>query len=420
MSGPGRPAERDEYPVPPPSVRRALGRGDLPDNFTRSLYKLSPYRGCAHGCRYCDGRAERYYVEGDFERDILLRDWLPESLARELPRLREPGMVAIGSGTTDPYQPIEAEKSIVGRCAELLSDAGMPVTVMTKSDLVLRDLPAWRRANEKSLFVLLVSITTLREEVREAFEPGASPVGARLEAMRAFKAAGCAVGALAMPFLPGITDDEEGIRALYGELAQIGVDFVMPGGLTLRPGRQKDLYLDTLEKRRPDLLASTRASYREDRPSGRPIREAERELGRTLAAVRRDIRTPFLLPHRVYSRALPRYDSFRVLLRDMAELYSDRGIDTRPLRGAADRYDRWLIGLRRAFRRKRSLPVSWLAARFEEATGNGELDTVLDNARLAGFSRSVLREGATLDYHTLRLTPNTLEPKNGQDEQDMG
>lgn len=403
MSGPARTAATAPGSPRLPSARRALGRGDLPDNFTRSLYKLSPYRGCAHGCRYCDGRAEKYYVEGDFERDILLRDWLPESLAGELTRLREPGMVAIGSGTTDPYQPVEAEERIVGRCGELLANAGMPVTVMTKSDLVLRDLPAWRRTNEKSLFVLLVSITTLREDVREAFEPGASPVEARLEAMRAFKAAGCAVGALAMPFLPGITDDEEGIRALYEELAGVGVDFVMPGGLTLRPGRQKDLYLDTLEECRPDLLASTRASYREDRPSGRPVREAEESLRRRIAAVRRDFRMPFLLPHRVYARALPDYDSFRVLLRDMAELYSDRGIDTRPLRGAADRYDRWLIGQRRAFRRKRSLPGSWLTDRFGKALGNGELDAILDNERLAGFSRSVLREGATLDYETLRL-----------------
>ncbi len=394
---------------PPPASRRALRRGDLPDNFTRSLYGLSPYRGCAHGCRYCDGRAEKYYVEGDFERDIAVRGWLPDRLAAELPGLREPGMVAIGSGTTDPYQPVEAETRIVGHCAELLADAGMPVTVMTKSDLVLRDLDTWHRVNERSLFVLLVSITTLREDVRAAFEPGASPVEARLRTMRAFKEAGCAVGALAMPFLPGITDDEAGIRALYEELAAVGVDFVMPGGLTLRPGRQKDLYLKTLGEYRPELLGSVRDLYREDRPSGRPLRALEETLHRTIAAVRKDVPLPFLLPHRVYSRALPAYDAFRVLLRDMAELYADRGVDTRPLRKSADLYDQWLIGLRRIYRRKRSLPASWLSERFEEALDTGELDGVLDNRRLSGFARSVLRDGATLDYESLRLVPNTLK-----------
>lgn len=251
---------------------RVLRRADLPDNFTRSLYGLSPYRGCAHGCRYCDGRAERYFVEGDFERDIVVRDRTPELLASELGKLREPGMIAIGSGTTDPYQPVEERARIVGRCAELLADSGIPVTVMTKSNLVLRDLALWRRVNEQSLFVLLVSVTTLREDVRAAFEPGASPVQDRLAAMKAFKDAGCTVGALAMPFLPGLTDDEAGIRALYEELAAVGVDFVMPGGLTLRPGRQKDLFLRTLEEVEPELLGPVLELYREDRPSGRPVR----------------------------------------------------------------------------------------------------------------------------------------------------
>lgn len=393
----------------PGASPRVLRRADLPDNFTRSLYGLSPYRGCAHGCRYCDGRAERYFVEGDFERDIVVRDRSPELLASELGKLREPGMIAIGSGTTDPYQPVEERARIVGRCAELLADSGIPVTVMTKSNLVLRDLALWRRVNEQSLFVLLVSVTTLREDVRAAFEPGASPVQDRLAAMKAFKDAGCTVGALAMPFLPGLTDDEAGIRALYKELAAVGVDFVMPGGLTLRPGRQKDLFLRTLEEVEPELLGPVLELYREDRPSGRPIREAESALHRTIRSVRRDVPLPFLLPHRVYSRALPSYDSFRVLLRDMAELYADRGVDTRPLLAAADRYDGWLVGLRRFFRRRRSLPGRWLAERFEEAVERGELYNILGNERLAGFARSVLRKGATLDYRTLRLVPDTLK-----------
>lgn len=385
--------------------RRALGRGDLPDNFTRSLYRLSPYRGCAHGCRYCDGRAERYYVEGDFEKDILVRSLLPDLLAAELPRIREPGMVAIGSGTTDPYQKTEADAGIVARCAGLLSDAGMPVTVMTKSDLVLRDLPVWRRLNSKSLFVLLVSVTTLDDDIRAAFEPGAPAVSARLKTLRAFKRAGCAVGVLAMPFLPGITDDSNGIRALYRELGEIGVDFIMPGGLTLRPGRQKDLYLQTLGAQRPDLLEATKALYREERPSGRPVREAETALRRNLDAVRREIDIPFLLPQRVYRRALPEYDMLRVLLRDMIELYGDRGIDTRPLRKSADRYDAWLIGLRRVFRRKRSLPGDWLAERFRESVETGDIDEVLDNGRLARFVKAIVLEKRVLEYESLSLAP---------------
>lgn len=386
-------------------VKRALTRGDLPDNFTRSLYKLSPYRGCAHGCRYCDGRAEKYYVEGDYERDILVRENIPELLAAELPRLREPGMIAIGSGTTDPYQPEEATRRLVGRCAELLAERSFPVTVMTKSDLVLRDLPLWSRVNSASLFVLLVSITTLNDDIRATFEPGAPSVSARLSALRAFRQAGCATGVLAMPFLPGITDGEEDIRALYAELVELGVDFVMPGGLTLRPGRQKDLYLETLKSYRPDLSDYVESLYREDRPSGRPVKEAEEKLYRTTDAIQRESGLPFLLPHRIYSRAIPAYDSFHILLRDMAELYGARGVNTRPLMRSAQRYDEWLLALRRSFRRKRTLPRDWLSTRFEESLEGGELDTVLDNPRLAAFSRDILRSNMTLDYGTLRRVP---------------
>lgn len=383
-------------------VRRALSRADLPDPFTRSLYKLSPYRGCAHGCRYCDGRAERYYVEGDFERDLELRTGLPELLAAELSGLRERGMVAIGSGTTDPYQRLEAEARTVGRCAQLLADSQVPTCVMTKSDLVLRDLDAWARLGRGAGFLLMVSITTLDDGIRQVFEPGAPSPAARLAALRTFKEAGCAVGALVMPLLPLISDDEAGLRALYGALSDIGVDFAMPGGLTLRPGRQKELYRETVRSYRPELMERLDRTYDEDRPSGMPRREASAALFRTVAAVRADHSIPPILPHGVHRRILPPHDSFRILLRDLAELYGERGVDTRPLLRGADRYDAWLLGLRRHFRRRRSLPASWLEDRFSAALSDGELAAVLDNRKLSDFAVRVLRDGETVDYRTLK------------------
>jgi len=392
------------------SPKHAILRGDLPDNFTRSLYRIAPYKGCGHGCRYCDGRAEKYYVDGDFERDIELRDGIPELLEAEAAKVREAGIVAFGSGVTDPYQPCEASERTTGRCARILADrAGLGASpplaalVMTKSTLALRDLPDWRRLNEKAGFVLLVSLTSLDEGLREVMEPGASPFAARLELLREYKAAGCAVGVLAMPFLPGLSDGEDSIRALYAALADIGVDFVMPGGLTLRPGRQKELYLATLAAYRPELLETTRSLYREDRPSGAPLAAASRALFARIASIRREFAMPYLLPHRAFKRLIPPHDELRVLFRDMLELYGERGIETRPLKESADRYDAWLLGIRRAFRRKRSLPPSWLEERFDQAIRDGELDRALGNAKLADFSRRILLEGACLDYETLRL-----------------
>ncbi len=229
--------------------QRLLRAADLPDTFTHSLYKVAPYKGCAHGCKYCDGRAERYYFEGIFEKDIEIRGYLPDRLALELPNVRERGMIAFGSGVTDPYQPEEGRQRLMGRCAELLEsdmNPGLPALVMTKSALVLRDLAQWKRLNEKAGFILLVSLATLDENLRRAMEPGASPIQERLEALRAFRREGCSVGVLAMPLLPHLSDSRTSICALLEACASIPVDFIMPAGLTLRPGRQKDCYLNAL------------------------------------------------------------------------------------------------------------------------------------------------------------------------------
>lgn len=393
-------------------MAKLLRPADLPENFTRSLYKIAPYRGCAHGCRYCDGRAERYYVEGDFERDFEIRRDIPERLAADLPGLRERGMIAFGSGVTDPYQPAEARENITGRCAQLLavSPRAFPALVMTKSNLVLRDLPLWRRVNERSGFVLLVSLTSLNEGLREVMEPGAASFASRLQAIREFKAAGCAVGVLAMPFLPGISDDEESIAALYSAFAEAGADFVMPGGLTLRPGRQKEFYMKALAAFRPDLMEKTRDIYREERTSGSPHPSDARRLFERIAPIRRRFAMPYLLPHRIFARFLPPHDSLRILFRDMLELYAERGIDTTALKNSAAAYDEWLLGLRRVFRRRRSLPNSWLEERFDEAARNEELAAVLGNARLSAFAKSVALEGARLDYKTLKLESPDFRP----------
>jgi DNA repair photolyase len=384
---------------------KLLRPADLPENFTRSLYKIAPYKGCGHGCRYCDGRAERYYVEGDFERDVEIRASIPERLAAELPSLREKGMVSFGSGVTDPYQPLERSNNLTGACAAMLAGAARPIPaqVMTKSSLALRDLAHWKTLNERSGFVLLVSLTSLDEELRSAMEPGASSFGERLDMLKAFKEAGCATGVLAMPFLPFLSDSDESIRALFNFCIEAKVDFVMPGGLTLRPGRQKDFYIKALDAYRPDLVESTLKLFAEERSSGAPCAWAARELAGRVSPIQRDSGLPFLLPHRVFARFIPAHDSLRLLLRDMVELYAARKVDTKALKRSATAYDEWLLGLRRVFRRKRSLSDSWLEERFAEAARDGELNRVLANERLAAFVAKVNLERARLNYTSLKL-----------------
>ena len=394
--------------VPP----RALRRGFRPDPFTYSLFACAPYRGCGHGCSYCDGRAEKYYVEGDFERDIVRRSDLPTRLHAELSRLREWGALSLGSGVTDAYQPCEGEDRLTRQIAQVLvglPEEGLrplPVVILTKSARILEDLDLWTRINAQASVLVLVSITSLDERVREAFEPGASPFRDRLEVLRRFKAAGCLTGALVMPLLPGLTDDPGELTMLFRELEAIGVDFALPGGLTLRPGCQKEHFLAALRHTRPDLESLYRDLYREDRPSGAPAAEFRRAWSERLGQVPRSL--PWMLPHASVRRLMEPHDELVVLFSQMGELYRERGVDTRPLRQAALRYDAWLKERRTAFRRRRSLPPGWLAVSLEQAAKSGELARILANPKLARFAERVILERALLDPVTLRLQSSSL------------
>jgi DNA repair photolyase len=380
--------------------------------FTHALYACSPYRGCGHGCLYCDGRAERYYVEGDFERDIAKRDWLPDTLTRELAGLREWGALALGSGVTDVYQPCERSEGLTRRTLEAIAAmpdrtaeggiAPLPVVVLTKSALILRDLDLWRRIHERAAVLVLVSITTLDDGVRRVFEPGASPVEERLEILRVCRANGFHTGALVMPLLPGISDGAESIGALLKRLAEVGVDFAMVGGLTLRPGRQKETFLEALDQAFPELGPLYGRLYGENRESGSPRfayrAEVERRAGSLLAACG----LAWLLPHRIVRHLLAPHDELCVLLWQMGELYGRRHVDTRRLREAAARWAAWLKGVRTELRRRRSLPAVWLGERVTAALDSGELVRILDNDKLARFAGRVLK-GAVFDHQTLAL-----------------
>lgn len=399
-------------PSPARHPSSILRRGHAPDPFTYSLFACAPYRGCGHGCSYCDGRAEKYYVEGDFERDIVRRSDLPARLQIELSRLREWGALSLGSGVTDAYQPCEGDDHLTRYTAEVL--AGMPeqglrplpVVILTKSSRILEDLELWTRVNAQAAVLVMVSITSLDERVREIFEPGASPFAERLEVLRRFKAAGCLTGALAMPFLPGITDDVESMTELFRQLEALGVDFIQPGGLTLRPGRQKAHFLSVLRAFRPDLEPLYLDIFREERPSGAPAWDHRKAWQERLAKVPRQL--PWLLPHAGVRRLLEPQDELAVVFWQMCELFRERGVDTRPLRQAASNYEAWLKARRTEFRRHRTLLSGWMAERLEAAAKRGELAQVLANPKLARFVERIVLEKALLDPATLRLQSSSL------------
>lgn len=389
-------------------VRSALKKANLSGSFVVGKYRFSPYMACEHGCAYCDGRAERYFVEGDFARDIIVRPNVPVLLDKELPKLREKGFITVSSGITDAYQPLEAKIKLTRRCAEVLTRYNSPVTIMTKSSLALRDIDLWSRIDAGCIFI--VSLTFADDAKRRIFEPGASPVEERIEALKAFKAAGCYTGILAMPLLPSISDTDENLDPLFTEAKEAGVDFIMPAGLTLRPGRQKAHFLKILKEGYPNLVGLYTSLYGENRESGMVVSDYDRRLRKRCAEFNRKYDLPFLVPHYVFRNRLHAYDELNVLFHHMIELYDARGTDTRRLKAGMRRYLEWLEARKKEYNRKPSMSYRKLDWELRGLVDSGQAETVTGNERLGEFMRDIVLGRKLFDYVDLKLKDGSDGP----------
>jgi len=191
-------------------TRRIINYNDSPDvGFNASI---NPYRGCEHGCIYCFARPNHEYLGFsaglDFETKILVKEDAPELLRRELASPRwEPQVIAI-SGVTDAYQPIERRLQLTRRCLEVLVDFRNPVVIITKNELVTRDIDLLRQLARFDAVLVFVSVTSLDSELARELEPRASQPSRRIAAIQALAGAGIPVGTLVAPVIPGLTDHE--------------------------------------------------------------------------------------------------------------------------------------------------------------------------------------------------------------------
>ena len=144
-------------------VKKIINKGKSPDSWYTGLYGLSPYMACEHGCLYCDGRAERYRIEGDFEKDIIVKGNTIERLKIELPKLREYGTIALSSGISDSYQPLEKELEITSEALKLIIDIKYPATLLTKSTLIKRDIDIFKEMKDYADIHVHFTLTTLDE-----------------------------------------------------------------------------------------------------------------------------------------------------------------------------------------------------------------------------------------------------------------
>jgi DNA repair photolyase len=234
--------------------RRALSSNQSPDLPFDS--GLNPYRGCEHGCVYCYARPTHEYLGFsaglDFETRILVKQELPDLLRRELaaPRWR-PQVVALGT-VTDPYQPIERRLGLTRRCLEVFAEFRNPVSVVTKSELVVRDADLLGELARFEAASVFVSITSLDRALHRDLEPRAAAPARRLAAIEALAKAGVPVGVMVAPVIPGLNDHEiPAIVAAAARAGAVGASLVMlrlPHGLA-------PLFESWLDRHRPERKA---------------------------------------------------------------------------------------------------------------------------------------------------------------------
>lgn len=203
---------------------------------------MNVYRGCTHGCIYCDSRSACYQMTHDFE-DIEVKRNAPELLEAALRRKRSRCMIGTGA-MCDPYLPLEESKRLTRRCLMLIDRYGFGAAVQTKSDLVLRDLDLLQSINAKTKCVVQMTLTTYDEALCRILEPNVCTTARRAEVLRILRDAGIPTVVWLCPVLPFLNDTEENVRGILSLCAEAGVRGVLCFGMgvTLRQGDREYFY----------------------------------------------------------------------------------------------------------------------------------------------------------------------------------
>jgi DNA repair photolyase len=271
---------------------KSVVRTSAPSMFSWGEAYLNPYQGCSHDCKYCDGKSEGYYMHTDFaerirvkvnapqlletylrrkgfiplrrEKTSTLLDFIP-SLKEEIQSKLKPKFILyIGGGVCDVYQPAEAQVRMTRKLLNIAYDYQFPVFILTKNTQVLRDIDLLRKINEDSYVCCSFTITLADESVQKIFEPTASTTQERFAAISTLRKEGIHSGVYFYPCLPFIGDTDENMQLIYEQAKRTDAEFVYCWGLTLKPGRNKKEFFQTLEKHFPPLLSKYQQLYKNE------------------------------------------------------------------------------------------------------------------------------------------------------------
>ncbi|MFX0085428.1 MAG: radical SAM protein [Candidatus Hodarchaeota archaeon] len=275
---------------------------------------MNPYRGCFHDCKYCDGKAESYHIHEDFANRIqgkinspqlldqffkklgyfpsnrskssTLIDFIPESKVNV--ESKQPGkfICGLGGGVCDVYQPAEKKLRITQKLLQVVYDYNFPLFLLTKSSFVLRDIDLLRKINSSSYVNIGFSITLANEKGQKIIEPRASTTNERFEAMKNLRKENIHSGVLFLPVLPWIGDTDENMDNIFKQAINAQAEYILIGGMTLKPGRNKKEFLNVIKKNYPDLLDSYIKLYSNENKYGQPDEVQIQRLGLEKATVK--------------------------------------------------------------------------------------------------------------------------------------
>lgn len=221
---------------------------------------MNLYRGCSHGCIYCDSRSRCYHMEHDFE-DIEVKENALILLEDALRRKRKKCMIGTGA-MTDPYIPLEMELQNVRKALSLICEYGFGIAIQTKSDRILRDIDLLKTINDKTKAVVQMTLTTHDDSLCRKIEPGVCATSERVRVLKEMHAAGIPTVVWLSPILPFINDTRENISGILDACAKAGVKGVtcFGMGLTLREGNREYFYA-SLDRLFPGMKERYIAGY---------------------------------------------------------------------------------------------------------------------------------------------------------------
>lgn len=327
--------------------KSALNIRKSPDNWFWEKYGLNVYNGCEHGCIYCDSRSAKYHLPFNFEEEIIVKENISQLLEDKIKNARKllPDVIGI-SGSSDAYHPAETQYFNTQKCLDVIKKWQFPVHILTKSELVLRDLDVLEEIGKQNWSCISVTITSSNEQLSKFLEPHAPSPDQRFKIFEAIKSKTGHIqcGVLLMPVIPFLTDSKNGLEDLIVKAKAHGADYVLFGsGLTLR-NVQALYFLNRLKSKIPNLISNYEQiyqfQYNKDSYSGAyaPMNEYIKSINKTIISLCHKHSMPIRI-----KRYIP--NDFRILNYKLSEQLFSEAYNLELSGGSAEAYYKTAVAI---------------------------------------------------------------------------